>query len=115
MNKEDIIVIGGIVIACIWLMLYILIEDINKRKIILLVGVIIDVILFLIGKNIGFLLAGIIGGIIFSFIPARSMQKHKNAINEAKGIKNFMAIVVVFFVMILMFMSIAYPNVEIEW
>lgn len=115
MNKEDIIVIGGIVIACIWLMLYILIEDSKKRMIILSVGAIIDVILFLIGKNIGFLLAGIIGGIVFSFVPARSIQKHKNAINEVKGIKKYMAILVVFFVMILMFISIAYPNVEIEW
>ncbi len=115
MNKEDIIVIGGIVIACIWLMLYILIEDSKKRMIILSVGAMVDVILFFVGKNIGFLLAGIIGGIVFSFVPARSIQKHKNAINEAKGIKNFMAILVVFFVMILMFISIAYPNVEIEW
>lgn len=115
MNKEDIIVIGGIVIACIWLMLYILIEDSKKRMIILSVGAMVDVILFLIGKNIEFLFVGIIGGIIFSFVPARSMQKHKNAINEVKGIKNFMAILVVFFVMILMFMCIAYPNVEIEW
>lgn len=115
MNKEDIILIGGIVIACIWLMLYILIEDSKKRMIILSVGAIIDVILFFVGKNIGFLLAGIIGGIIFSFVPARSMQKHKNAINEVKGIRNYMAILVVFFVMILMFISIAYPNVEIEW
>ena len=115
MNKEDIIVIGGIVIACIWLVIYVLIEDSKKRMIILSVGAIIDVILFLIGKNIGFLLAGIIGGIVFSFVPARSIQKHKNAINEVKGIKKYMAILVVFFVMILMFISIAYPNVEIEW
>lgn len=115
MNKTDIILIGGIILACIWLMTYIIIEDDKRRRVILSVGVIIDLILYFIGKNSEFLLVGIVGGIIFSFVPAGRKSKRDNAIKESKGLKNFMAIMVIFFVMILMFVSIAYPGLEISW
>ncbi len=113
MSKVDIILIGGIVFACIWLMTYIIIEDDKKRRIILAVGAVMDIILYFIGKNSEFLLVGIIGGIIFSFVPAGSKRKRDNAIKESKGFINYMAITVIFFVMILMFASIAYPGVKV--
>lgn len=114
MSKTDIILIGGIILACIWLMTYIIIEDDKKRRIILAVGVIIDLILYFIGKNSELLLVGIVGGIILSFLPAGSKRKRDNAIKESKGLMNYMAIMVIFFVMILMFASIAYPGVELS-
>ncbi len=115
MSKTDVIIISGIVMACIWLMIYILIEDDKKRKVIIAVGVIIDIILYIIGRNTGFLLYGIVGGILFSFVPARSRKKYSDAIKEAKGFKNYMIVFVIFTVMIFMIASIAYPGVEIVW
>lgn len=115
MNKVDIIVIIGIIVACIWIMMYILIEDDKKRKIILAVGVIFDIVLYLIGKNTDFLLAGIVSGIVFSFIPGRSKRSYENAIKNTKGFKNYMAVFVIFTVMIFMLVSIAYPDMQIVW
>lgn len=115
MDKTDIILIGGIILACIWLMTYIIIEDDKKRRIILATGAIIDLILYFIGKNSEFLLVGIVGGIIFSFVPARGRKARDNAIKESKGLVNYMAVMVIFFVMILMFVTIAYPGVEFSW
>ena len=115
MKKEDIILIGGIVIACIWLMTYILFEDDKKRKIILAIGVVIDIILYLIGKNTDLLLVGIVGGIIGSFFRGRSTRQYKNAIKETRGFMNYMLVFVVFTVMIFMIAAIAFPGVEISW
>lgn len=115
MSKEKIILLVGIIVACIWLVTYIIIEDGKKRKIILAIGVVIDIILYIIGKNTGLLLVGIVGGIIFSFFPGRGIRQYKNAINEAKGFKNYMIVFVVFTVMIFMTVSVAYPGVEIVW
>ena len=115
MKKEDIILIGGIIIAIIWLMTYILFEDDKKRKIILAIGVVIDIILYLIGKNTDLLLVGIVGGIIGSFIPARSTRRYKNAIKETRGFMNYMLVFVVFTVMIFMIAAIACPGVEFSW
>lgn len=113
MSKTDIILIGGIIIACIWLMTYIIIEDDKKRRIILAVGVVIDIILYFIGKNTNFLLLGIVGGIIGSFFRGRSRNQYKNAIKETKGHKNYTIVFVIFTVMIFMFASIAYPGIGI--
>lgn len=115
MSKTDVIIISGIVMACVWLMIYILIEDDKKRKVIIAVGVIIDIILYIIGRNTDFLLCGIVGGILFSFVPARSRSKYENAIKEAKGHKNYTIVFAIFTVMIFMIVSIAYPGVEIAW
>ncbi len=115
MSKTDIILISGIIIACIWLMTYIIIEDDKKRRIILAVGAIMDIILYFIGKNSEFLLVGIIGGIIFSFVPAGSKRKRDNAIKETKGFFNYMLVFVVFTVMIFMIAAIAFPGVEFSW
>ena len=113
MDKQDIILIGGIIVACIWLMTYIIIEDVKIRKIILAVGCVIDIILFFIGKNADFLLAGIIGGAIVSFIPGRTIRQRENAIKESKGFLNYLLVCIVFTVMILMLVPIACPGVEI--
>ncbi len=115
MMKEDIILIGGIIIAIIWLMTYILFEDDKKRKIILAIGVVIDIILYLIGKNTDFLLIGIVGGIIGSFFRGRSARQYKNAIKESRGFMNYMLVFVVFTVMIFMIAAIACPGVKFSW
>ena len=115
MSKADIIVLIGIIVACIWLMTYILIGDDKKRKMILAVGVVVDIVLYLLGRNTDFLLTGIVGGIIFSFFPGRSKRQHENAIQNTKGFKNYMAVFVIFTVMIFMIVSIAYPDVQIVW
>lgn len=115
MDKQDIILVGGIIFACVWLMTYIIIEDDKKRKVVLAVGAVMDIILYFIGKNSEFLLVGIIGGIIFSFVPAGSKRKRDNAIKETKGFFNYMLVFVVFTVMIFMIAAIAFPGVEFSW
>lgn len=115
MDKQDIILICGIVIACIWLMTYIIIEDDKKRIVILAVGAVMDIILYFVGKNTEFLFVGIIGGIIFSFVPTGSKRKRDNAIKETKGFFNYMLVFVVFTVMIFMLAAIAFPGVELSW
>ena len=114
MNKTDIILVGGIILAIIWLMTYIIFEDEKKRRIVLVIGAIIDFILYLIGQNTEILLVGLIGGIICSFLPL-SVRKRDNAIKESKGFGNYMLVFVIFTIMILMFASIAYPGVEVSW
>ncbi len=115
MEKQDIIIIGGIILACIWLMTYIIIEDDKKRRVILAVGAVMDIILYFIGKNTELLLVGIIGGFIFSFLPAGSKRKRDNAIKETKGFFNYMLVFVIFTVMIFMLAAIACPGVEFSW
>ncbi|MBQ9936114.1 MAG: hypothetical protein IJO70_09725 [Lachnospiraceae bacterium] len=113
MEKKDIIIMGGIILACIWLMTYIIVEDDKKRKVILAIGCVIDIILYFIGKNTDFLLVGIIGGSIVSFIPGRTIRQRENAIKETKGFFNYLLVCIVFTVMIFMIASIACPGVEI--
>lgn len=114
MDKTDIILVGGIILAIIWLMTYIILEDEKKRRIVLVVGAIIDFILYLIGQNTEFLLVGLIGGIICSFLPLRGVRKRDNAIRETRGFANYMLVFVIFIIMILMFAAIAYPGVEVS-
>ena len=114
MNKTDIILVGGIIIAIIWLMTYIIFEDEKKRRIVLVIGAIIDFVLYLIGKNTEFLLVGLIGGIICSLLPLRGVRKRYNAIKETRGFANYMLVFVIFTIMILMFAAIAYPGVEVS-
>ncbi|MBE5933208.1 MAG: hypothetical protein E7263_07295 [Lachnospiraceae bacterium] len=113
MDKQDIILIGGIIVACIWLVTYILFDNVKIRRVILAIGCVIDIILFFIGKNADFLLAGIIGGAIVSFIPGRTIRQRENAIKESKGFLNYLLVCIVFTVMILMLVPIAFPGVEI--
>ena len=113
MDKQDIILIVGIIVACIWLITYILIDNVKIRRVILAIGCVIDIILFFIGKNTDFLLVGFIGGAIVSFIPGRTIRQRENAIKETKGYFNYMLVCIVFTVMIFMFASIACPGVEI--
>ena len=113
MDKQDIILINGIIVACIWLMTYILFDNVKKRRIILAIGCVIDIILFFKGQNADFLLAGIIGGAIVSFIPGRTIRQRENAIKEAKGFSKYILVCIVFTVMIFMLVPIAFPGVEI--
>lgn len=114
MNKKDIILIGGIIVACIWLLVYILIGNEKKRGIVLIIGAVLDFILYLICKNSGFFLVGIVGGLIIGLIPwFGERRKYGIAIRETGGVKNLAVVTVIFATMIFMFVAIAYPDVEI--
>ena len=116
MSKKDIILIGGIILACIWLMIYILIEDKKKRGIILVIGAVIDIVLYFICKNSDFLLVGIVGGLIIGLIPwFGDRRKYNIALNETGGTKNLAIITVIFVTMIFMFAALAYPDVTINF
>ncbi len=114
MDRTDIILIGGIIIACIWLMTYILFEDKKKKNIALIVGAVMDIILYFISKNSEILLIGVLGGILFGAVPwLGDTRKYKRALKETGGNKNLAVVMVIFFVMIFMFATIAYPDVKI--
>ena len=82
----------------------------KKKNIVLIVGAALDIIFYFICKKSDFLLAGIIGGLIIGFIPwIGSIGKREIALNETGGIKNLTI------VMVIMSVTIAYPDVKIVW
>lgn len=114
MGKTDIILIGGIILACIWLMVYILIEDKKKRGTILVIGAVVDMVLYFICKNSEFLLVGIVGGLIIGLVPwFGDRRKYKNAVKETKGVKNLTVVMIIFVTMIFMFAAVACPGVKL--
>ena len=116
MNKTDIILIGGIVLAGIWLMTYIIFENKKNKKITLMVGAVLDIVLYCICLNSGLLLVGIVGGIIFGLVPwLGSRRKYSKALKETGGSKNLTLVMVIFFVMIFMFAAIAYPEIKVTF
>lgn len=116
MSKTDVILLSGIILACIWLMVYILIADKRKRGRILIIGALTDIVLYLICKNSDFLLVGIAGGLIIGLIPwFVNSRKYSIARDETGGTKNLAIVTVIFVIMIFMFAALAYPDVEIAW
>ncbi len=115
MGTKDIILISGIIIACIWMMICVFLEG-KGRKYVIIAGVVLDVILFAVSRNSGLLLAGVLGGLACGLIPMLiSGRKYKRAVNEMHGVKNWTVVSLLFFVMIFMVISLAYPGVEITW
>lgn len=114
MDKSEIILITGIIIPVVWLFFCVFLEG-KKRKRAITVGIVLDIILFIICRNSQMLLIGIIGGLVFGLAPglAGSVRKYKNAVHEMKGIKNFVVVSMIFFVMIFMAIAIAYPGLEV--
>ena len=116
MDRSDVILIGGIVFSCVWLIIYIVFEDKKKKNIALIVGAVLDVILYFMCKESEILLVGIIGGLIIGLIPGLgSIRKRKIALNETGGVKNFTILMVIFVTMIFMSAAIAYPDTRIAW
>ena len=116
MDRSGVILISGIVLASVWLISYIIFEDKKKKNIALIVGVVLDVILYFICKESEFLLVGIIGGLIIGLIPGLgSIRKRKIALKETGGVRNFTILMVIFVTMIFMSAAIAYPDTRIAW
>lgn len=108
MDKSEIIFLIGIIIALVWLGLCILIGD-KKRKYTIIIGIIIDVILFIICKSYKMLLIGILGGLVFSLIPNFiNRRKYDIAINLMNDKKSFVIVSIIFFVMVFMVLGITF-------
>lgn len=114
MDKTEIILLTGIIISLIWLGVYTVIQDRNRKKVII-AGIIIDVILFIICRSCSFLLVGILGGILGGLGFGWPIYKYQRAVNEMNGIKNLVIAFIIFFVMIFMTISIVFPEAKIDF
>lgn len=112
--ENEFVFIMGIIAAVIWLFLCVIME--NSRKYIIGLGIVADVILFVICMNYEFLLIGLVTGILggLGLIPARRF-KYKEARKEFGGVKNVVVVFTIFAVMVFMFLAISSPGVTIEW
>ena len=113
MEKREIILIVGIVIASIWLLLCTIMEGKN-RKYVIIAGIIIDFVLFIVCRNLEMLLIGLVGGILCGLIPINP-GKYEIAVRELKGIKNMMLVFAIFFVMMFMIMAIVFPELKVDF
>ncbi len=111
MDRTEIIICTGIGVAVIWLITCVIIEG-KGRKYVIMAGLIIDIILFLICRNLDFLLAGVLGGVAMGVIPIYPI-KYQTAISEVKGVGNFIVVCIIFCTMILLSVSIANPGLSI--
>ena len=111
MEKNEIILLTGITIGLIWMGVCILIEE-KLKKYIIMIGIIIDLVLFIICRNYKMLFFGLLGGLVCGFVPGvgGSVRKYETAIREMKGIRNWVVVSMIFFVMMCMTISIAYPK-----
>ncbi len=115
MDRRDIIWVGGIILACIWLLVCGLLKP-EKRKYAYIIGAVIDLLLFAYCKNSDFFLTGVIGGFLVGLIPDWvSRYKYENAIRELNGKTNLIIMCVIFCTMIFMFVALAYPKIRIDW
>lgn len=114
MEKTEIILLAGIIIALIWLGACVIIEGRN-RKYVIVIGIMLDAVLFIVCKNSGMLFFGVIGGLLCGLVPGfgSSLWKYEMAVREMKGVRNWVAVSVIFFVMIFMTIAIAYPGTRI--
>lgn len=113
MESNMIIILAGIIIAMIWLIVCIVIEEKN-RKYIIMTGIMIDVVLFMICRNCKLFLIGVAGGLLCGLVPNfGSLWKYEIAVREMKGVKNWVVVSIILFVMIFMAIGIAYPDLKI--
>lgn len=114
MNRAEIILLIGIIVALIWMGACVMMEG-KQRKYVVMTGAVADIILFLICRNYAMLLIGVAGGILCGVGFGCSPGKYKTAIQEMKGIKNFMIVSIIFFIMIFMTVSIAFPELGVDF
>lgn len=115
MEHGEFIFIIGIVIAVIWMLLCILMEG-KKRTYVILAGAIMDIILFVICRNVELLLVGLLGGLACGLIPFLiSGRKYRMAVDEMHGKKNLTIVTVIFFVMVFMLIAIAFSVDKVMW
>ena len=115
MEKSEIIMLVGIIVATVWLLFCIIVEG-EKRKFALGIGILIDIVLFAYCKNCGLLLTGIAGGALLGLAPKCfiSGRKYEIAVRELKGKKNVAIVITIFTVMIFLMMGIAHPDIKID-
>lgn len=88
----------------------------KARKYTIVLGIVMDIVLFLICRNWSFLLVSIIGGLACGLIPTlTSRRKYAIAVKEMHGVKNWVGVSVIFFIMVFMIIALAYPGVEMSW
>lgn len=115
MQSRDIIITSGIILACIFLLICCLVNG-KKKKYVLMIGAIVDMLLFAYCQNIPFLLVGMFGGLIFGVFPSlANKRKYDMALNELEGKSNLIFTFMIFFTMIFMIFAIACPDVKISW
>lgn len=113
MDRTEIIIAAGIGAALIWLVTYVIMEG-KRRKYVVIAGLVIDMALFIICKKCDLLLVGIAGGFVVGLIPFYP-EKYKRAVGEVKGTWNFVAVCIIFCVMIFMAIGIANPELTIAF
>ncbi len=115
MEKTDIILAGGIVLACIFLGLCVLLKPKN-RKYVYIVGVIVNLLMYVHCRNNEFLLCGIAGGLIIGLIPIfGNKRKYNIALGELGGKGNLTIACILFCTTIFMTIAVAFPWIEINW
>ena len=114
MDRTEIMLLVGIIIALIWMGICILFEN-KKRKYVIIMGIMIDIVLFIICKNCEFLFIGILGGLACGLIPhfGKNLRNYEIAVREMKGIKNWLVVSIIFFIMIFMIIAITYPELNV--
>ena len=113
-NLTDVILVSGIIIAAIWLLACLFLEGKN-RKYVIMAGILIDLVLLIICRNGQMLCVGVLGGLFCGLIPFVSTRKYEMAVQEMKGVKNWVVVSVIFCVMVFMVVAIAYPHIRFVW
>ncbi|MDE7425175.1 MAG: hypothetical protein K2N51_16055 [Lachnospiraceae bacterium] len=113
MERSKAILLAGIIIGLIWLGMCVVLEG-KKRKYVIIAGCIMDLVLFLICKNGRMLFYGMLGGLLCGLVPGLggSLRKYNIAIKELNGMGNFVIVMIIFFIMMLMTMTIAHPELS---
>lgn len=116
MDNRQIMLLAGIIIASFWLILCVFMEG-KKRRYVIMTGILLDLVLFLICKNVEMFLIGVVGGLVCGLVPGfgGSLWKYDTAVRELNGVKNWVLVSVILFVMFFMVISIAYPEVKVNF
>lgn len=116
MDKREIMLLTGIIIASLWLFLCIFLEG-RKRRYVIIAGILADFVLFLLCRNFEMFLIGVAGGLICGLVPGfgGSLRKYDTAVQELHGRKNWVMVSVILFIMFFMVMSIAYPEIKVDF
>lgn len=116
MDKREIMLLTGIIIASLWLFLCIFLEG-RKRRYVIIAGILADLVLFLLCRNFEMFFIGVAGGLICGLVPGfgGNLRKYDTAVQELHGRKNWVMVSVILFIMFFMVMSIAYPEIKVDF
>lgn len=111
MERREVLLVAGIIMALIWLGIYMILKG-KKRKYVIIAGCIIDLVLFLICKNGVMLFFGIIGGLLGGLLPGLggSLSKYYTVVKELKGVANLVIAMIIFCSMIMMVIASTYSE-----